>query len=64
MQPITQDEFEAMEHLLANLLSHCDKCEEVALLGLYSKLEAIFATQSDLHSTREHLMALQSQKER
>ena len=64
MQPITQDEFEAIECLLANLRSHCDKCEEVELLGLYSTFESIVNKQRCLHSTRERLMALESQTTR
>ncbi len=64
MQPITRHEFKAMERLLANLLFHCDEREEIELLGLHSRLEAIFRQQRDLHSTREHLMALQLQKAR
>jgi len=59
---ITNEDFEAMERLLANLLPHCDEGEEVALLGLHNRLEAIFASQSDLQSARDRLMDLQSRR--
>ena len=62
MRLISNEDYEAMERLLADLLPHCDEREEVALLGLHNRLESIFASQSDLQSARDRLMALQSRK--
>ncbi len=64
MQVVTQEEFDAIEQLLADLLPHCDAEEEIKLIGLYARFEAIRLSLSDLSSARDRLIALQSQKVR
>ena len=61
MQPITPEEFKAMEKLMANLLPHCDAQEEVKLLGLHARLDAIYASQSGINASRQRLLIIQSQ---
>jgi len=59
---LTSDEFARMERLLADLLPHCDAAEEAALLHVHQRLEAIYASQSELNTSRNRLKALQSQR--
>ncbi len=61
MKLISNDEFSAMERLLADLLPHCDSEEEVALLGLHTRLEAIHASQRELNAARDRLNTIRSQ---
>ncbi len=64
MKPISADEFTRMERLMANLLPDCTAEEEAALLTLHQRLEAIYASQSDLNASRSRLTALQSRTAR
>lgn len=54
-------EFEKMERLLAELLSHCDEQEEVMLLQLHTRLTQIHEEQSGLSTSKARLTLLQSQ---
>jgi len=61
MAILTAAEFDRMERLLAALLPQADAEEEVVLLQLHSRLQAIYAAQSSLQASRNRLRALQSQ---
>lgn len=53
---LSQAEFTAMESLLARLLGNAESAsEEANILGLHSRLEAIYRRSSDLRASRERL---------
>jgi len=64
MKRQTPEEFAGMERLLADLLLLSDPEEEDALMRLHARLQEIYAAQSDLQTSRDLLMALQSQTAR
>lgn len=63
MTLLMPDEFDQMERLLAALLPQADAEEEVVLLQLHSRLQAIYAAQSGLQASRDRLRSLQSQNQ-
>ncbi|MFK7966952.1 MAG: hypothetical protein AB8C46_23580 [Burkholderiaceae bacterium] len=61
MTLITDDEFEAMERLLARLLSDATPAEEAGILTLHDRLQRIYAAQHGLRASRDRLTALTKQ---
>lgn len=61
MTLLTAIEFMSMEQLLADLLPETSSQEEAALLQLHARLQAIYASQSELHTSRDRLRALRLQ---
>jgi len=64
MKLLTPDEFASMERLLADLLPLSDPQEEAALLNMHARLQAIYAAQSELQTSRDRLRELQSRRAR
>jgi len=60
MTPILSAELDQMERLLADLLPETTSQEEAQILQLHARLQTIYEAQSELHASRDRLMALQS----
>jgi hypothetical protein len=63
MTLLTAIEFMSMEQLLADLLPETSPQEEVILLQLHARLQAIYAAQSEMHTSRDRLRTLRLQTE-
>ncbi len=61
MMLICDDEFEAMERLLAGLLKDASPAEESAILTLHDRLQRIHAAQDGLRASRDRLQRLTRQ---
>lgn len=64
MTLITDDEFAAMERLLAGLLADATSAEEAGILTLHDRLQRIHAAQEGLRASRDRLTALTKQTAR
>ena len=64
MALITDEEFAAMERLLAGLLADATPAEETAILTLHDRLQRIHAAQDGLRASRDRLTTLTRQTAR
>ena len=60
---LSQSEFTQMEHLLAGLLADVTIQEEEKILLLHARLQAIYAAQFKMHTSRDRLRSLRLQIE-
>jgi hypothetical protein len=58
---LTRSEFTQMERLLAELMGDATRQEEERILHIHARLRAIYAAQSELYASRDHLTALRLQ---